>query len=115
MTRGLFLASPEARTGKSAVAVGLLDILAREVGTVGIFRPLVDSHHHDELIDVLLARPGVEQTYEEARGVTYEAAHAAGATGPVLNRLFQKAFAAAKHIRTNTAIARGSSPASMPR
>lgn len=76
MTRGLFLASPEARTGKSAVAVGLLDILAREVGTVGIFRPLVDAHHHDELIDVLLARPGVEQTYEQARGVTYEAAHA---------------------------------------
>ena len=37
----------------------------------------------------------------------YAAAHAAGATGPVLNRLFQKAFAAAKHIRTTTAIARG--------
>jgi glutamyl-tRNA reductase len=38
----------------------------------------------------------------------YEAAHRAGATGPVLNRLFQKAFAAAKHIRTHTGIARGS-------
>ena len=75
MTRGLFLASPEARTGKSAVAVGLLDILVREVGTVGIFRPLVDGHARDRLIDVLLARPGVEQTYDNARGVTYEAAY----------------------------------------
>jgi glutamyl-tRNA reductase len=38
----------------------------------------------------------------------YFAAHKAGATGIALNRLFQKAFSAAKHIRTETAIARGS-------
>jgi glutamyl-tRNA reductase len=38
----------------------------------------------------------------------YQAACEAGATGVVLNRLFQKAFAAAKHIRSSTAIARGS-------
>lgn len=38
----------------------------------------------------------------------YQAAHAAGATGAALNRLFQKALSAAKHIRTATAITRGS-------
>ena len=38
----------------------------------------------------------------------YAAAQQAGATGMALNRLFQKAFAAAKHIRTTTAITRGS-------
>jgi glutamyl-tRNA reductase len=38
----------------------------------------------------------------------YTAAHAAGATGMALNRLFQKAFAGAKQIRTHTGIARGS-------
>ncbi len=38
----------------------------------------------------------------------YRAAQQAGATGIALNRLFQKAFAAAKRIRTDTAIARGS-------
>lgn len=38
----------------------------------------------------------------------YLAAQQAGATGMALNRLFQKAFAAAKHVRTNTAITRGS-------
>ena len=37
----------------------------------------------------------------------YAAAQQAGATGMALNRLFQKAFAAAKHIRSNTAITRG--------
>jgi glutamyl-tRNA reductase len=38
----------------------------------------------------------------------YHAAQQAGATGVVLNRLFQKAFSAAKHIRSSTAITRGS-------
>jgi glutamyl-tRNA reductase len=38
----------------------------------------------------------------------YLAAQQAGATGVVLNRLFQKVFAGAKHIRSATAITRGS-------
>ena len=37
----------------------------------------------------------------------YETAREAGLTGPVLNRLFQKAFQATKEIRTRTAIGRG--------
>ena len=37
----------------------------------------------------------------------YASAHAAGSTGPVLNRAFQKAFQAAKHVRTHTAIGFG--------
>ena len=37
----------------------------------------------------------------------YAAAQAKGATGPVLNRVFQKGFQAAKHVRTHTAITEG--------
>ncbi|MDB6095247.1 MAG: glutamyl-tRNA reductase [Verrucomicrobia bacterium] len=37
----------------------------------------------------------------------YGAAQARGHTGAVLNRVFQKAFQAAKHVRTNTAITEG--------
>jgi len=37
----------------------------------------------------------------------YEVAREAGLTGPVLNRLFQKAFQTTKEIRTRTAIGRG--------
>ncbi len=38
----------------------------------------------------------------------YSVAQVAGTTGVVLNRVFQKAFSAAKHIRSTTAITRGS-------
>ncbi len=37
----------------------------------------------------------------------YAAAQTHGSTGAVLNRLFQKAFQAAKHVRTNTGISSG--------
>jgi glutamyl-tRNA reductase len=37
----------------------------------------------------------------------YAAAQARGTTGPVLNRIFQKGFQAAKHVRTQTAITEG--------
>lgn len=37
----------------------------------------------------------------------YAAAQARGQTGPVLNRVFQKTFQAAKHVRTHTAITTG--------
>lgn len=37
----------------------------------------------------------------------YAGAQSRGRTGPVLNRVFQKGFQAAKHVRTNTAITEG--------
>ena len=37
----------------------------------------------------------------------YASAQARGSTGPVLNRIFQKGFQAAKHVRTHTAITEG--------
>ena len=37
----------------------------------------------------------------------YAAAQTSGTTGPVLNRIFQKGFQAAKHVRTSTAITEG--------
>jgi len=37
----------------------------------------------------------------------YAVAQSSGTTGPVLNRVFQKGFQAAKHVRTHTAITEG--------
>ena len=40
VSRSVYVASPDGLTGKSAVALGLVDALTREVGSVGVFRPL---------------------------------------------------------------------------
>jgi len=71
----VYVASPEGQTGKSAVALGLLDALTREVGSVGVFRPLTNaSAGTDLIVDLLVSQPGIDQTYDEALGVTYAAA-----------------------------------------
>jgi phosphate acetyltransferase len=76
--RSVYVASPEGLTGKSAVALGLLDALTREVGSVGVFRPLTTAGSGgddiDLIVDLLVNQPGISQTYDEAIGVTYEAA-----------------------------------------
>jgi len=78
VSRSVYVASPEGLTGKSAVALGLLDALTREVGSVGIFRPLTTvaqgSDGVDLIVDLLVSQPGIKQTYDEAIGVTYDAA-----------------------------------------
>lgn len=81
MSRSVYVASPEGLTGKSAVALGLLDALTREVGSVGVFRPLttassLDADGVDLIVDLLVSQPGIEQSYADALGVTYEAARA---------------------------------------
>lgn len=81
MSRSVYVASPEGLTGKSAVALGLLDALLREVGSVGVYRPLTTlggtgpDDEVDHIVEMLVSQPGVEQTYEEALGVTYAQAH----------------------------------------
>lgn len=79
MSRSVYIASPEGLTGKSAVALGLLDALTREVGSVGVFRPLTGADGSsapgsDLIVDLLVSQPGIRQTYDEAIGITYEAA-----------------------------------------
>jgi phosphate acetyltransferase len=80
VSRSVYVASPEGFTGKSAVALGLLDALTREVGSVGVFRPLTTtssgSNDIDLIVDLLVNQPGISQSYDEAIGVTYEAARA---------------------------------------
>jgi phosphate acetyltransferase len=78
VSRSVYVASPEGLTGKSAVALGLLDALTREVGSVGVFRPLTTtgskSEDLDLTVDLLVNQPGIVQSYDEAIGVTYDAA-----------------------------------------
>ena len=75
--RSVYLASPEGHTGKSVVALGLLDLLTRRVREVGVFRPIARSADiaDDQLLQLLLSREGVDTPPERSVGVTYDDVH----------------------------------------
>lgn len=76
MTRSVYLASPEGNTGKSTIALGLLDLFTARVQKVGVFRPVVAAHGSDRVLELLLRHDGVDLDYDACVGVTYEQVHA---------------------------------------
>ena len=74
----IYICSAEGNTGKSTVALGALDTLARRATRVGVFRPISRStEDRDYVLDLLLAHDGVVPIeYEEAIGVSYDEVHA---------------------------------------
>ncbi|HET8614332.1 MAG TPA: phosphate acetyltransferase [Actinomycetales bacterium] len=78
MPVSVYVASSEGRSGKSAVALGLLDQLSRRVERVGVFRPVVRAHDpaSDHVLDLLLSRLDTDLTPEPASGVGYDDVHA---------------------------------------
>jgi len=73
VARTIYVTSPEGDAGKSVVALGLVDLLIRSVQRVGVFRPVARSTRiRDYVLELLLAHDGVELTYDECVGATYE-------------------------------------------
>ena len=50
MARSIYIASPNAGTGKSTVALGLVSCLTKVVAKVGVFRPFVESREGDAFL-----------------------------------------------------------------
>ena len=73
---GIYIASTESGTGKSAVALGLVHLLAGS-GRVGVFRPIVRSTaEDDDLLELLLAHAtATPEDPGQCVGVTYERVH----------------------------------------
>jgi phosphate acetyltransferase len=77
MSRSLYITSAEGNSGKSTVALGVVDALVRRGQRVGVFRPIARSRdERDYVLEVLLAHDGVEVGYDESVGVGYDEVHA---------------------------------------
>lgn len=77
MARSVYIASLEGHSGKSLVALGVVDALTASVQTPGIFRPVTRSRDGDDhVLRLLLEQVSADLGYEEAVGVTYDEVHA---------------------------------------
>ncbi|WP_104178288.1 phosphate acetyltransferase [Cryobacterium sp. Y50] len=81
MARSIYITSAEGNTGKSTIALGVLDTLTHLVERVGVFRPVArTATEPDYVVELLLrhlhanAGPGAAagQTYEQSIGVSYD-------------------------------------------
>ncbi|WP_449278246.1 phosphate acetyltransferase [Leucobacter sp. GX24907] len=77
MATSMYLTSAEGRSGKSAVALGVLDAMLAGAPRVGVFRPLIRSGaERDRVLEMLRERATADASYDECIGVNYEEAHA---------------------------------------
>ncbi|TPW73453.1 phosphate acetyltransferase [Schumannella sp. 10F1B-5-1] len=76
MTTRIFIASAEGHTGKSTVALGVVELLQRRATRVGVFRPVArTTQERDYVLELLLAHSSAELDYDTCIGTTYERVH----------------------------------------
>ncbi|MGO2095741.1 MAG: phosphate acetyltransferase [Candidatus Microbacterium stercoravium] len=73
MARSIYLTSAEGRSGKSTIALGVLDSLSRVTPRVGVFRTIARSvSEPDYVLEMLLDHDGTDLDYADCIGVTYD-------------------------------------------
>jgi phosphate acetyltransferase len=72
----VYVAAVEGFTGKSTVALGVLEQLSKRVERVAVFRPVVrEQAATDYVLDLLVSHDAVSLSYDECAGVTYSDLH----------------------------------------
>jgi len=74
MSNNMYIMATEVRSGKSAIALGMMEMLVRKIDRVGFFRPVInvgpDASKRDADIDLIVSRYELDIPYEEAFGYT---------------------------------------------
>ncbi|MEH0935549.1 phosphate acetyltransferase [Micromonospora psammae] len=81
MARSVYLTSVGSGGGKSTIALGLAELLSRQVERIGVFRPLVAGGRPDPILALLHDRYRVDLPQEELTGATYAEASSMVADG----------------------------------
>ncbi len=77
MSDSLYVTSMDPRSGKAAVALGILEMLARQVGSLAVFRPVIAARDdRDALIDLLCRRYDLQIDYPDTFAASYDEAAA---------------------------------------
>jgi phosphate acetyltransferase len=72
MAKNLYLTATEARSGKSLVSLGLMEMLLRKIDRVGFFRPIITGRRHgqgrDHNINLIASYFSLEASHEDMYG-----------------------------------------------
>jgi phosphate acetyltransferase len=93
VARSVYVAGLAPGVGKGTVALGLLELLSRQVARIGVFRPLVNGTAGDPLLTLLTRRYPVVAPYPDSYGVTAAEASALVADGKreeLVSRIVQR-------------------------
>jgi phosphate acetyltransferase len=73
VAKSIYITSAEGHSGKSTVALGVLDALSHATPRVGVFRAIARSTvERDYVLEMLLDHDGVDLAYDDCVGVTYD-------------------------------------------
>ncbi|UCM90571.1 phosphate acetyltransferase [Streptomyces marincola] len=98
MTRSVYVAGIGRGDGRQAIELGVMELLTRQAGPVGVFRPLAHAGP-DPVFDLLRARYRLAQSPESARGMEYAQAAellAERGTDELVGRLLERFRAVAR-------------------
>jgi phosphate acetyltransferase len=91
VARNVYVTALEPGSGKSAVVLGLAEVLSRRAGRLGYFRPLIGSGSaRDADVELMIERFRLAQSYRESYALSSEDLHdvaAEGAYGDLLKRV----------------------------
>ncbi|MET9321578.1 phosphate acetyltransferase [Streptomyces sp. NPDC003038] len=92
MTRSVYVTGIERGDGRQVVELGIMELLTRQTGRVGVYRPLLHDGP-DRLFDLLKARYRIDQDAATAYGMEYREASAVLAekgTDELVSRLVER-------------------------
>jgi phosphate acetyltransferase len=72
VTKTVYITAAEPQSGKSIVALGVVDAWIAEGLNVAVFRPVVSSRDYDKITSNLLKQCKLKQRFDETLGCTYE-------------------------------------------
>jgi phosphate acetyltransferase len=81
MSRNLYIAAIEPRSGKSVVAIGIMELLIRRLHKIGFFRPVIPDVECDNNIRLILSRYHLKMAYNDAYAYKNEDAQTMVAEG----------------------------------
>jgi len=72
MSRNLFITATETRSGKTVIALGLMEMLLRKIDRVGFFRPIIDTTpgQIDPGIHLMASYFNLDASYDQMYGLT---------------------------------------------